>query len=86
MKTPEQIKAWLEAQPWYEQFKSYTLREDLNYDVKDIKAHSAKVLSGLNDDLTIAFAFVWDGTNEGYRFWDNIDTQFIKWYLDKNPD
>lgn len=28
MKTPEQIKAWLEARPWYEQFKNYTLRED----------------------------------------------------------
>ena len=27
MKTPEQIKAWLEARPWYEQFKNNVMRD-----------------------------------------------------------
>lgn len=87
MKTPEQIKAWLEAQPWYEQFKNYTLREDLNGDVKNLKAHSEETLSGLNGELTIALAFVWNKTDEGYKFWDYIDTRFIEWYYyEKNPN
>ena len=28
MKTPEQIKAWLEAQPWNEQFKKEVMSGD----------------------------------------------------------
>ena len=27
MKNPEQIKAWLEARPWYEQFKNNVMRD-----------------------------------------------------------
>ena len=82
MKTPEQIKAWLEAQPWYELFKSYTLDEDANpdTDVDGLKYNSEKTLSGIRGDSTIVFAFVWCRTNEGYDFWNNVNNQFYEWY------
>ena len=82
MKTPEQIKAWLEAQPWYELFKSYTLDEDANphTDVDGFKYDSEKTLSGIRGDSTIVSAFVWRRTNEGYDFWNNVNNQFYEWY------
>lgn len=85
MKTPEQIKAWLEAQPWYEQFKNYTLNPDMN-PAKRLEIDSTDALSGDWRDLTILCAFNWLKTNEGYMFWVNIDSQFRKWCNDENPD
>lgn len=87
MKTPEQIKAWLEAQPWYEQFKNNTLDPDINI-VNPTKCEedSARTLSGYHGDLTIVLSFRWFKTNEGYIFWANIDNQFCKWYNEENPD
>ena len=48
MKTPEQIKAWLEAQPWYEQFKERVMSGD------DISDKSKKdILDGKRSIYTL---------------------------------
>ena len=79
MKTPEQIKAWLEAQPWYEQFKNYTLNEFVNFDV-NVNKSSAETLMGKRGESTIMFAFSWEATDEGAGFWNEVDFQFREWY------
>lgn len=81
MKNPEQIKAWLEARPWYEQFENNVMRDWSNTS-KGIK----RTLSGENGITTIALAFNWQLTDEGFEFWKAIDEQFRKWYDDENPD
>ena len=81
MKTPEQIKAWLEARPWYEQFKNNVMRDWSNTS-KGIK----RTLSGENGITTIALAFNWQISDEGFQFWDDIDEQFRNWYNEENPD
>ena len=45
MKTPEQIKAWLEAQPWYGAFRYYTQNKNVNH-TASIKIDSETTLSG----------------------------------------
>lgn len=86
MKTPEQIKAWLEAQPWYEQFKNNTLNSIANFCI-DIEEDSKRTLSGERKDSTILNAFSWLRTNEGYLFWIKVDYMFRGWYYnDENPD
>lgn len=80
MKTPEQIKAWLEAQPWYEQFEINVIR---NW-ITSLKAR--KTFSGENGIITIALAFNWQATNEGFEFWNDVDNKFRNWYNEENPD
>lgn len=81
MKTPEQIKEWLKAQPWYEQFKNNVIGDWSNTS-KGIK----RTLSGENGITTIALAFNWQISNEGFCFWDDIDEQFRNWYDEENSD
>ena len=86
MKTPEQIKAWLEARPWYEQFKNNTVNSIANFCV-DIERDSKRTLSGERKDSTILLAFSWLRTNEGRSFWQKVDYQFRGWYYnEENPD
>lgn len=81
MKTPEQIKAWLEAQPWYEQFE----RNVMGGWLKTTKEIS-RTFSGENGITTIALAFNWQISDEGFQFWYDIDEQFRNWYNEENPD
>lgn len=80
MKTPEQIKAWLEAQPWYEQFKENVFNSDFS------KLRKQKTLSGESGLDTITGAFKWLGTPETLFFWEDVDKEFCKWYGEENPD
>lgn len=80
MKTPEQIKAWLEAQPWYEQFKENVFNSDFS------KLRKQKTLSGESGLDTIMGAFKWPGTPETLFFWEDVDKEFCKWYGEENPD
>ena len=81
MKTPEQIKAWMEAHPWYEQFEKNVFGSWF-YTTKEID----RTLSGENGIKTIVLAFDWQVTNEGFGFWDNINDYFLEWYNEENPD
>lgn len=80
MKTPEQIKAWLKAQPWYEQFKENVFNSDFS------KLRKQKTLSGESGLDTITGAFKWFGTPETLFFWEDVDKEFCKWYGEENPD
>ena len=81
MKTPEQIKAWLEAQPWYEQFEINVIGNRFKT-AKEI----SRTFSGEDGVITIAFAFSWQLTDEGFEFWKAIDEQFRNWYNEENSD
>ncbi len=78
MKTPEQIKAWLEAQPWYEQFKSRVLNDSSPSEDK------RKILNGELGEITIFWAFLWP--NNEIAIWENANRQFLEWYNEENPD
>ena len=80
MKTPEQIKAWLEAQPWYEQFKLNVLNSKYPEYQKQL------TLNGERGIHTIAVAFMWAYTPEGFFFWLDVYGTFTEWYDDENPD
>lgn len=81
MKTPEQIKAWLEAQPWYEQFKKNVEIHHYPFDINNF-------LKRKYGDFTIVRAFSWQYSNEGFEYWRGIDMEFTKWYNhdEENPD
>lgn len=81
MKTPEQIKAWLEAQPWYEQFENNVMGNWCN-----TTKEKMRTLSGENGIITIALAFSWQISDEGFCFWKDIDEQFRNWYNEENSD
>lgn len=74
MKTPEQIKAW------YEQFKLNTVIG--NYTIKYVQ----KVLSGIYGKSTIVLAFGWEDSDEKWKFWNDINNEFCKWYDEENPE
>ena len=80
MKTPEQIKAWLEAQPWYEQFKENVFNSGFS------ELRKQRTLSGKDGIDTIVGAFKWVGTHETLFFWEDVDKKFCKWYGEENPD
>lgn len=80
MKTPEQIKAWLEAQPWYEQFKERVMSGD------DISDKSKKdILDGKRSIYTLT-----EGIPElaNMDIWLDRNVEFTDWFLDyeENPD
>ena len=73
MKTQEQIKEWLERQPWYEQYKTNLLQES------DSSLELRECLLGQAGLLTISKAFCWGTTEEGFDFWNDVDSKFTKW-------
>lgn len=77
MKTPEQIKEWLEDKPWYSKYKAHVL-EKLCY------SHKTKdeILSRMKGKMTFLFAFSWKESDEGFDFWHDINNQFQKWLHD----
>lgn len=76
MKTQEQIKEWLEIQPWYEQYKTNLFRQS------DSSLESRECLSGQAGLLTISKAFCWGTTEEGFDFWNEVDEKFTYWFED----
>lgn len=76
MKTPEQIKEWLEDKPWYRQYEEHVLCNPHN--TKD----KLEFLSGMKGDMTFLFAFSWKESDEEFDFWHDINNQFQKWLHD----
>ena len=77
MKTPEQIKAWLEAQPWYEQFKKEVMSGD------DISDKSKKdILDGKRSINTLREGVVMFNPDRGWS------ENFMSWFSnnEENPD
>ena len=72
MKTPEQIRAWLESREWFPQFRKNTIEYDYL---------TEEVLSGDRGEDTIADAFCWVYTPEGQGFWQDRDEEFQEWYF-----
>ena len=80
MKTPEQIKEWLEGQPWYEQYKTNLFRQN------DSSKESLEFLLGNAGLTTISKAFCWGTTEEGFDFWNEVDEKFTDWFdREENP-
>ena len=67
MKTREEISKWLKDKPWYEKFK------------KNIIENEFSILNGCEGGNTIVGAFTWCYSDEGYRFWQDINNEFIEW-------
>lgn len=70
MKTPEQIKEWLQKQEWYPLYKS----------------NAGKEPGGRLGSRTISSAFYWKETPQGYAFWSKINGQFLLWYHKKEEE
>lgn len=73
MKTPEQIKEWLQKQEWYPQFR-------LNTYYDNSVRTAEKVLSGDCLKGTMVLSFVWEKTKQGWDFWNKVNDEFEKWY------
>lgn len=77
MKTPEQIRAWLESREWWPQFVKNTVEFDYR---------TAEVLSGDRGEDTIIDAFGWLHAPEGLAFWLERNEEFKKWYFSENDN
>lgn len=77
MKTPEQIRAWLESREWWPQFRRNTVEFDYR---------TAEVLSGDRGEDTILDAFCWVYAPEGLSFWTEKNWEFQKWYKANDND
>lgn len=72
MKTPEQIREWLQKQEWYESFR----RQAEEY----LSSELYKTLNGYDGTYTISYAFYWQHSKEGDKYWREINRQFQEWY------
>lgn len=72
MKTPEQIREWLEAQEWNDSFKLNTHCDN--------SRNAEKVFSGHYGKGTILLSFDWRSTKEGFLFWNEVHGKFLEWY------
>lgn len=72
MKTPAQIRAWLESREWFPQFRKNTVEYD---------HHATEVLSGDRGEYTVFDAFRWVYAPEGQRFWQDRNEEFWEWYF-----
>lgn len=74
MKTPEQIREWLQSQEWYKLFRLNTYLDNISLITIE------KVLSGNCRKNTIVLSFVWESTKEGWDFWNKVNDDFEEWY------
>lgn len=81
MKTKEEIKKWIEKQEWFKAYVKniYINRLDSNPSAME------RFLSGSKEKDTISGAFIWDNTEEGGKFWNNVDKEFQNWYRGEVP-
>ncbi len=70
MKTKEQILRWLDRQSW----KSEFYENNFKYGINNIK---------YNKDFVIT-AFSWGATKQGYKYWAQINKEYLKWYNTKD--
>lgn len=77
MKTPEQIRAWLESREWFPQFRKNTVEYDYR---------TAEVLSGDRGEDTVLDAVCWVYAPEGLSFWMEKNWEFQKWYKVNDND
>ncbi|MBO8472528.1 MAG: hypothetical protein IAB81_02730 [Bacteroidetes bacterium] len=75
MKTPEQIKEWLQKQEWYPQFVRNVKNDSLNSE-EDVQDY----ISGKMQEYTFAYSFSWYESPEGFDFWHEKEKQFFEWY------
>lgn len=68
MRTKEQILAWLDNQPWKDEFYENYVKQG----VDDTRY----------DEDFILMSFLWSATKQGPKYWDKIDTEYRKWYDD----
>ena len=76
MRTAEEIKAWLESREWYGEYKAAVEDDDSNIEAEVTEMY----LSGERGDMTIAGAFLWPRTPEGYVVWKERAAEFREWY------
>ena len=72
---------WLKELNVYEQYKHY---RHLNNTHKRSIFYRSSMLS---PTAYIVDAFAWDGTIQGFDFWDSLNNQWMKYFtnLDKDP-
>lgn len=80
MKTPEQIREWLQKQEWYPKFVE-NLENDFLNGLHDYERE--EILQGKWGIFTIYDAFEYSFTPEGTEYWANNDIEFIKWYFEE---
>lgn len=73
MKTPEQIRRWLESHKWYGSFMRQTIESVM-------PTNAGRVLLGELGRHTITAGFIFRNSDEGYEFWHKVDNQFKEWY------
>jgi hypothetical protein len=74
MKNEQEVKQWLEEQPWYGQFKAHV--ESREYFI----LYRNKILNGEFLLDTIMSAFFWEETSEGFDVWNKRNSEFWEWY------
>lgn len=73
MKTQEQIKEWLESQPYYETLKSNVVKSGL-MDGRSIRI----LLGGAKGGRTMSNAVLF--LDPDMYDWDKIEKEFMEWY------
>lgn len=74
MKTPAEIKEYLQVHEWYNDFVDSSMK---HYNSKN---ETEKVIRGLYGSETISRAFLWDESVKGFKFWHKVHKEFRSWY------
>lgn len=74
MKTPAEIKEYLEAHEWYNDFVKNTLNHNTSEEI------IGNVFTGSYGKETISSAFLWDKGERGFDFWKNVHKRFSYWF------
>lgn len=78
MKTPAQIRAWLETRRWFKKFKRNLEKQaKLNPELQETVDN---ILEGWYGHSTISAAFKWENTPEGLGYWAKRNSEFIRWF------
>ncbi|MCF0120467.1 MAG: hypothetical protein HUJ65_02415 [Oscillospiraceae bacterium] len=79
MKTKKQIKAYLELQPWFDDFKA-----NVEKYAESTTRDPQEILNGEMGEYTISAPFPWSITKQGADYWRNVDNAFCDWFYDRN--
>lgn len=79
MKTKKQIREWLEAQPWYEQWLENWKEQ---YPTTRDQTIFWKSLDGWEKNL-ILISFQWYARKPSFDFWNDVNKKYIKWFRSK---
>ena len=79
MKTSKQIRRYIRRQPWYSNFLTFVMMEE------EATLHDKLfILLGREGEATVARAFDWGHTVQGYSYWAFVSAEFIRWYRNEN--